>query len=72
MDVKAALTNRDRMRILESCEYGEDAALAVYKDELTLANGHLTADQRSMINRQYDRLKADHDRIREMRDTLKT
>src|SRR5690606_32195771 len=34
MDVKAALTGKDRKAILNSCEYGEDEALKTYKDAI--------------------------------------
>ena len=34
MEVKAALTGNDRRAILNSCEYGEDVALEIYKNVL--------------------------------------
>ena len=35
MDVKAALTNKDRKAILKSCEYGEDVAVDTYEKALS-------------------------------------
>src|SRR5690606_18184880 len=34
MDVKAALSTKDRKAVLESCEFGEDAAQKAYKQAL--------------------------------------
>src|SRR6478672_8659734 len=34
MDIRAALTKKDRYAIVSSCEYGEDAALERYEDVL--------------------------------------
>lgn len=68
MDVKAALTDKDRKMILNSCEYGEDKALKTYNE--ALENDHLSAEQRIMINSQNTLLKADHNHIKELRDAL--
>lgn len=70
MDVKAALTGKDRKAILSSCEFGEDHALEEYKKAMEKAE-YLSADQMVMVNAQYTRIKKDHDTIREMRDALK-
>ncbi len=68
MDVKAALKDKDRKTILNSCEYGEDKALETYNN--ALMNDHLSAEQRIMINSQKSLLKADHDHIKALRDAL--
>ena len=68
MDVKAAATGKDRKAILSSCEFGEDVAVGTYakaqlKDELD-------SDVKALIKSQYDLIKADHDRIKNLRDVL--
>lgn len=68
MDLKAALTNNDKHEILSSCEFGEDAAQKTYKDVLENKTEHLSAQQLEMIRKQEEVLKADHDRIRALRD----
>jgi uncharacterized protein (TIGR02284 family) len=73
MDVKAALTGKDRKAILDSCEYGEDVAVDTYKKVLeNHANEEeeLTSDQIAMIEEQYQLIKADHDTVKSLRDSL--
>lgn len=70
MDVKAALTGKDRKAILSSCEYGEDTALDTYDNALKDNLSDLTPDQQKMINSQYALIKADHDKVKSMRDNL--
>jgi uncharacterized protein (TIGR02284 family) len=70
MDVKAAITGKDRKAILESCEYGEDHALKTYESILEDERGDLSSEQISLIESQYDLLKADHDAVRALRDSL--
>lgn len=71
MDVKAALTGKDRKAILNSCEYGEDKALETYGDALDNDLEHLSAEHQTMINAQKLQLKADHDHVKALRDALK-
>lgn len=70
MDVKAALTARDRKAILSSCEFGEDNAKATYENVLTDEVENLSSDQTSMIRNQFNLIKADHDRVKSMRDSV--
>jgi uncharacterized protein (TIGR02284 family) len=70
MDVKAALTGKDRKAILNSCEYGEDVAVDTYKKVLDNDSSDLTEDQVDMISEQYDLIKADHDTVKSLRDSL--
>ena len=70
MDVKAALTGKDRKAILNSCEFGEDEALETYEEALQNESEHLTADHETMIYTQKSLLKADHDHVKAMRDAL--
>lgn len=70
MDVKAALTGKDRARILESCEFGEDVAVATYKKALENDTEVLSIDQKAMINAQHLLIKSDHDKVKSLRDML--
>ena len=63
MDVKAALTGKDRKAILDSCEYGEVKALDIYDDVLENNLEHLSVQQQIMIIAQKSLLKADHDHV---------
>jgi uncharacterized protein (TIGR02284 family) len=71
MDVKAALTGKDREAILNSCEFGEDNALETYENVLEDDTEHLRPGHISMINTQLSLLKGDHDKVKAMRDALK-
>lgn len=70
MDVKAALTGKDRKAILNSCEYGEDVAKDSYKKALENDLEDLNAEQQTMIRAQHTLLKADHDNVKSMRDLV--
>lgn len=70
MDVKAALTGNDRKSILDSCEYGEDAALKTYKNVLIQDHEDTSLKQQDMLNKQYAVLKVDHDKVKKLRDAI--
>jgi uncharacterized protein (TIGR02284 family) len=70
MDVKAALTGKDRKAILNSCEFGEDEALNTYDKVLKNDLEHLSEEQQTMIINQKSLLKADHDHVKALRDAL--
>ena len=70
MDVKAALTGKDRKVILNSCEYGEDVAKGTYEKALENNVENLNAEQQAMLKAQHTLLKADHDKVKSMRDAL--
>lgn len=70
MDVKAALTGKDRKAILNSCEFGEDEAQDTYEKALVNESRYLTASQQNMIIEQKASLKADHDHVKTLRDAL--
>jgi uncharacterized protein (TIGR02284 family) len=67
MDVKATFTGKDRHAILDSCEYGEDAAQAAYRSALSQGND-INADTLAMIEKQQQSLKLAHDLIKKYRD----
>jgi uncharacterized protein (TIGR02284 family) len=69
MDIKAALTGKDRKAILNSCETGEDVAVKNYED--ALKNGELEVSVYNIIKNQFDMIKGEHDKIRTLRDNLK-
>jgi uncharacterized protein (TIGR02284 family) len=70
MDVKAAITGKDRKEILHSCEYGENVALETYQNVLNNELDHILFEQQTMINAQYVRIKADRDLVKSMHDAL--
>ncbi|MCF6132185.1 ferritin-like domain-containing protein [Flavobacterium wongokense] len=72
MDVKAALTGKDRKAILDSCEFGEDAAKGTYEKVLKDDLSNLSSEQQTMIRAQHTQIKADHDKVKSMRDSLVT
>ncbi len=71
MDVKATFTGKDRQAILESCEFGEDAAQKAYKLALE-SDAEMTAEQRQLITNQKSSLKTSHDVIKKYRDMHKS
>ena len=70
MDVKAAITGKDRKAILGSCEYGEEFAKDTYEKALENDTENLNAEQQTMIKAQHTLLNADHDKIKSMQDSL--
>lgn len=69
MDLKAALSGKNRKVILNSCETGEDAAISAYENALAQAE-YLTDEQRAMISNQLSFIRADHNKIIRLRDTI--
>ena len=70
MDVKAALTGNDHKAILNSCEYGEDVATHTYQNVLSKNEDELSVQHHLMLNSQYLLIKADHDKVKSLRDSL--
>lgn len=68
MDIKAALSGKDRHTIISSCEFGEDVALNTYEDALK-SDVVLSSELRQIIQEQRNEIKAAHDKIKGMRDT---
>lgn len=68
MDFKALITGKDRKAILNSCEYGEDVAVNTY--ERAMRDSDLSSEYYTLISEQYAMIKADHDKVRNMRDAL--
>ncbi len=66
MDVKAALTGKDRKAVLNSCEFGEDVALHSYGD--ALKTPELSVESRSLIEQQSHHIREAHNEIKNLRD----
>lgn len=66
INVKSAVTNRDRHAILAEAERGEDSAVAAYKDA---REKDLPAPIKEIVSRQSAEVKAAHDKVRALRDT---
>jgi uncharacterized protein (TIGR02284 family) len=67
MDVKATFSGHDRKSILESCEYGEDAAQRAYERALEDSED-VSPDVAHLIMDQKMKLRQSHDKIRALRD----
>jgi len=67
VNLKSVITGMDEGAILEECEHGEDAARKAYEGALEQG---LPADVRSIVERQYQGVKENHDRVRELRNTF--
>ena len=70
MEVKATFTGEDRQSVLESCEFGEDAAQKAYRDALA-SDAEMNAETRQLITSQQASLKNSHDIIKKYRDMHK-
>jgi uncharacterized protein (TIGR02284 family) len=68
MDMKAVVTGSNRKAILGSCEYGEDAAQRQYERALEDSED-LPAEIRQVVQKQKDKLRQGHDRVKAMRDS---
>jgi|SRR6185437_9403497 len=65
VSLKAAASSRDAKAILEECERGEDYAKAKYADALKQP---LPESVRQVVERQYQGVLANHNRIRDLRN----
>ncbi len=66
INIKSAVTNRDRHAILAEAERGEDSAVAAYKDAM---EEDLPAPIKEIVTRQSAEVKTAHDKIRNLRDS---
>ena len=65
MNVKEAVTGRDDKAILEEVERGEDYAKAQYRTALEQS---LPANVKSVVERQYQGVLANHDKVKALRE----
>lgn len=70
MDIKAAVTSKDRKAILSSCEFGEDIAKKHYQEALEHPEG-VPSEALEIIRRQSSAILKGHDKVKVMRDSLK-
>ena len=68
MSIKSAMSSRDSQAILEECERGEDCAQARYADALKI---DMPEAVRMMVERQYQDVIANHDRVRELQNRFR-
>ena len=68
LNLKAAVSGRPDLAILEECERGEDVAKARYRKAL---EEPLPEDIRMVVQRQYDGVIRNHDQIRALRDNYR-
>ena len=64
-NIKSTITGMSEHAVLAECERGEDAAKAGYEAALQKS---LPADVRTLVERQYQGVKANHDRVRNLRN----
>ncbi len=68
IDLKSALSTRDAHAILAECERGEDSAVASYRKALDDAD--LPGNLRGTLQTQFTAIKAAHDKVKMLRDSL--
>jgi uncharacterized protein (TIGR02284 family) len=67
IDLQAMIGRTDVHAILEECERGEDAAKKRFRDAL---GRNLPPNIRTVIDRQYQGVMANHDRLKALRDSV--
>lgn len=67
INLKAAISSQDEHAILVECERGEDSAVSEYKK--AIKENELPANVLEALQTQYEKVKAAHDRIRNLRDS---
>lgn len=67
MDLRAAVTGKDRESILSSCEFGEDTAQKAYQAALE-SDAFMSPEVRQLITEQKEALRTSHDTIKKYRD----
>ncbi len=71
MDIKAAFASKERLSVLEACEFGEDAAQKAY-DEALGSDAEMNAEIRQLIMDQKSSLRTSHNIIKKYRDLHET
>lgn len=71
MDIKAALTGKNKQEILASCEFGEHAAIETYDTILKEEESVLNDQLKKLIMAQKIEIQADHDRIKSLKESSK-
>jgi len=68
INIKSALSTNEPQAVLAEAERGEDAAVDAY--EKALNNEDLDLATRDIITRQYQEVKAAHDKVKQLRDGI--
>ena len=68
INIRTAVTSNDDIAVLEECERAEDAALDSYRKAL---KEELPAHVRTLLQKQCDGAKENHNRVRQLRDERK-
>lgn len=69
VDLKSAITGKDKVSILEECERGEDVAVASYRKAL---QNDLPSYARELVERQMQGVQRNHDMVKMMRDQARS
>ena len=64
-NIKSTITGMNEHAVLAECERGEDTGKHTYEEAL---KQDLPTDVRTIIERQYQGVKANHDRVRDLRN----
>lgn len=64
IDIKAALTGKDRDAVISSVEFGENAAVEAYED--AIENDHIPAYIKEDLQKQLSELKSSHAKFKAM------
>jgi uncharacterized protein (TIGR02284 family) len=64
-NIRTAVASNDNLAVLEECERAEDAALAAYRKALL---EDLPSHVKALVQKQCEGAKANHDRVRKLRD----
>ncbi len=65
IDIKSAITGKDRDTVLSSVEFGENAAIEAYQDAID--KDHIPAHIKQDLQAQLSQLKQAHDRIQSIK-----
>jgi uncharacterized protein (TIGR02284 family) len=69
VNLKGMLTGDSDQAALNECERGEDAALERYRDAI---KEELPSEVATIVQRQYEGVKRNHDQIRSLRDQMRS
>jgi uncharacterized protein (TIGR02284 family) len=68
VNIKSTITGMDDAAVLAECERGEDSAKRTYESAL---KKDLPPDVRDIVQRQYQGVKQNHDRVRDLRNAAR-
>lgn len=66
IEMKKAIKKDDRKAILYSCKYGENVVLKEYQKIINESVYRISPEEQSVLNKQYDLLKADYERVNQL------